>query len=262
MPLNYGDDVVIMLDDGSTYLIKLSENSQLGTHKGNIKHSELLSKDFGDVFELNGTLVYILEPTIVDYIFKMKRRTQIVYPKDSGFVLLMLDIKEGDRVIDAGVGSGAMCGLLARYVGNTGKVFAYEKREDFIELAKKNLERWGLLNRVEFRHRDISEGFDEENVDAFFLDVPDPIPHIENVWKVLKGSGRLAVLCPTTNQVQDVIKKMQQTGFARIEVWENLFRQYKPNPKRLRPFDRMVAHTAYLVFGIKINQEEKGVDSK
>jgi tRNA (adenine57-N1/adenine58-N1)-methyltransferase len=70
------------------------------------------------------------------------------------------------------------------------------------------------------------------------------------------------VLCPTTNQVQDVIKKMQQTGFARIEVWENLFRQYKPNPKRLRPFDRMVAHTAYLVFGIKINQEEKGVDSK
>lgn len=258
MALKYGDDVILMLEDGSTYLIKLKEDSQLGTHRGNIRHSDLIGKNYGDVVDVDKTRVYILKPTMVDYIFKMKRKTQIVYPKDSGFILLMLDIKEGDRVIDAGVGSGAMCGLLARYVGESGKVFAYERREEFMEIAKKNIERWGLMDRVKFKLKDIGEGFDEENIDAFFLDVPDSAPYIESVWKVLKGSGRLAVLCPTTNQVQSVVERMNEVGFIRIEVWENLFRQYKPNPKRLRPFDKMVAHTAYLVFGMKINQEGKG----
>jgi len=254
MSLKPGDDVIVMLEDGSTYLINLKTDAKFGTHIGNIEHSDLIGKSFGDTFNIGEKIAYILEPTMVDYIFKMKRRTQIVYPKDSGFALLMLDIKEGDRVIDAGVGSGAMCGLLARYVGKSGKVFAYEKREEFAELARKNLERWGVADRVEIKVRDIAEGFDEENVDAFFLDVPDPVPHIENVWKVLKGSGRIAVLCPTTNQVQNVIEKMNKIGFVRIEVWESLYRQYKTNPKRLRPFDRMVAHTAYLVFGIKVKQ--------
>ncbi|AEH50976.1 tRNA (adenine-N(1)-)-methyltransferase [Pseudothermotoga thermarum DSM 5069] len=239
-----------VFEDESEFIFTV-DGKQIGTHKGIIKTEELVDKPFGGTFHTHtGQKFVALRPRFVDEIYHMKRKTQIVYPKDMGFILLMLDVKEGDKVIDAGVGSGAMCAALARAVGSCGKVFAYEKREEFLKLAEENLRKWGLLDRVVLKLKDISEGFDEV-VDAIFLDVPDPWNYIRQCYDSLIGSGNLAIVCPTTNQVQQVVDELQKNGFFQIEIWESLFRQYKTNPERLRPFDRMVAHTAYMIFARK-----------
>jgi len=151
-----------------------------------------------------------------------------------------------------------MCGALARSVGNMGRVFAYERRKDFYDIAKSNLEKWGLLDRVELKLKDISEGFDEK-VNAIFLDVPDPWNYISNCSKALLGSGNLAIVCPTTNQVQKVIEAIESENFIMVEIWESLFRKYKPVSERLRPFDRMVAHTAYMIFARKAEKRREEI---
>ncbi|ABR30099.1 SAM-dependent methyltransferase [Thermosipho melanesiensis] len=259
-----GDKVLLYGEDGSKIIITVEKGKKKGTHLGHVNMDDLIGKEYGDLifFGKKQRAFYILPPTFIDLIFNMKRRTQIIYPKDASYILFKLDVKPGSEVIDTGVGSGAMCGAFARVVGKEGKVYGYERREDFYNLAKKNLENWGLNDFVELKLRDISQGFDETNVDALLLDVPDPDNYIEKCWQALKGGGKIGIICPTTNQVQQVLEKLYDYPFIDVEVWENLMRRFKPNPERLRPFDRMVAHTTYLVFATKVLRKIGGVSDE
>ncbi|MEN3183686.1 MAG: tRNA (adenine-N1)-methyltransferase [Atribacterota bacterium] len=253
MPIERDDRVYIWLEDGRDYLVRVVPGKSLGTHLGNLELSELLGKEFGEyVLTSKGKRAFLLQPGVVENIFHMRRKTQVVYPKDLGYILLMLDVKEGDRVIDVGLGSGAMCGALARLVGEKGRVYAYERREDFIPLAEENLREWGVLGRVTIRLRDIAEGFLERDVDALFLDVPEPWKYLKQCWEALRGGGRLAVVSPTAGQVMEVLRGLEALPFVDTQVWESLFREYKPNPVTFRPFDRMVAHTTYMIFARKV----------
>jgi tRNA (adenine57-N1/adenine58-N1)-methyltransferase len=129
-------------------------------------------------------------------------------------------------------------------------------------LARKNLERAGLADRVDFKLRDIQAGFDEHDVDAFFLDVPNPYDYIPQVRAALKPGGFFCGLVPTVNQVSKLIQALRRHKFAFLEVCEVLLRYYKPEPTRLRPTDRMVAHTGFLIFGRRIepSDDPRGVD--
>ncbi|MGC8901966.1 MAG: tRNA (adenine-N1)-methyltransferase [Fervidobacterium sp.] len=251
-----GDRVVLYGEDGKKFIIRVEEGGKKGTHLGVIEFNEIIGKEFGDIVMIGKTKksYYILPPTYIDDIFSMKRKTQIIYPKDSSYILMKLDIKPGSKVIDTGVGSGAMCAAMARLVGENGKVYAYERREDFYNLALNNLNEWGLAGRVELILKDISIGFDHSNVDALLLDVPDPENYVHLCWEALAGGGRLGIICPTTNQVSMVLERLYEYPFIDVEVWESLMRQYKPYPNRLRPVDRMVAHTTFMVFARKVNK--------
>lgn len=163
-----GDRVLVLTDDNSRYLITLKEGSIFGTHLGNILHEEIIGKEYGDLIKIGRNTAYLLKPGIVDHIFNLNRRTQIVYPKDMGFIILMLDIKEGDLVVECGSGSGSMTSAFARYVGSNGKVVSYERREEFMERARDNVNQLGVGDRVEFKLKDIEEGIDEKEADAFF----------------------------------------------------------------------------------------------
>ena len=263
MPIKEGERVYLRLEDGKNYLLKVEKGKFFSTHLGNIYFDHIIGKEFGEeVYTSQGKKVYLLQPGIVENIFHMKRRTQIVYPKDLGFILLMLDIKENDRVIDVGLGSGAMCGALARLVGERGKVYAYEKREEFIAIARHNLSQWGWEDRVVIKQRDIKDGFEEKDVDALFLDVPNPWDYLKECWRALKGGGRLAIVSPTAGQVMEVLRGLEALPFEDTEVWENLFRQYKTNPSAFRPVDRMVAHTTYMIFSRKVSPPDWEVDLK
>ena len=123
-------------------------------------------------------------------------------------------------------------------------------------LAKKNVERVGLSSRVDFKLRDIQQGFDETDGDAFFLDVPNPWDYIAQVRAALKPGAFLCSLVPTFNQVEDLLLGLRRGKFAFIEVCEILLRYYKPEPARMRPTDRMVAHTGFLIFARKIEPSE------
>lgn len=253
MPIEKDNRVYIVLEDGKDYLVRVTPGKTLGTHLGNLELSELLGKEFGEyVCTSKRKKAFLLQPGVVENIFHMRRKTQIVYPKDLGYILLMLDVKEGDRVIDVGLGSGAMCGALARLVGASGRVYAYERRGDCIVLAQENLKEWGVIDRVTIHLQDIEEGFVERDVDALFLDVPEPWKYLKQCWDALRGGGRLAIVSPTAGQVIEVLRGLGALPFVTVQVWESLFREYKPNPLAFRPFDRMVAHTTYMIFARKV----------
>jgi tRNA (adenine57-N1/adenine58-N1)-methyltransferase len=167
-----------------------------------------------------------------------------------------MGIGPGRKVLEAGTGSGSMTTALAYAVGAEGRVVSYEVKPDVQNLARKNLTRFGLESRVDFKLGDIAEGFDETDADSFFLDVPNPYDYTSQVRNALKPGGFLCCLVPTMNQVEKTLVALRQTKFAFIEVCELLLRFYQAEPNRIRPTDRMVAHTGYLIFARKIEPDE------
>jgi tRNA (adenine57-N1/adenine58-N1)-methyltransferase len=257
------DDLVLLIgQDRKQFVVRLREGGQLQTHRGCINHDDLLGRPLGR--EIHSHLGYpfvILEPNTFDLIQQLKRTTQIMYPKDIGYTLLRLNVMPGSRVIEAGTGSGGLTLALARAIGPAGRLYSYEARADILRLAEKNLEALGLAEFVEFKQRDIAEGFDERDVDALFLDVRRPWAYLTQVSDALKDSGFFGAILPTTNQVTELVRVMEERRvFGHIEVEEVLVRPYKAVPARLRPMDRMVAHTGFLVFARKVQREVSEAD--
>jgi tRNA (adenine57-N1/adenine58-N1)-methyltransferase len=235
------------------FIITLQAGAKFETHRGVLLHDELIGKPWGSqVFSHLGAPFFLLQPSLADLLVDLPRTTQILYPKDIGFILVTMGVGPGQKVLEAGTGSGSMTTALAYMVGSEGRVVSYEVRPDMQNLARKNLTRFGLASRVDFKLRDIEQGFDETDADSFFLDVPNPYDYIAQVRAALKPGGFLCCLIPTFNQVEKTLLAMRQHRFAFIEVCEILLRYYKPEPSRIRPTDRMVAHTGFLVFGRRI----------
>ncbi|MDO9349371.1 MAG: tRNA (adenine-N1)-methyltransferase [Anaerolineales bacterium] len=239
------------------FIFPLIPGGTFHTHRGILNHDELIGKPWGSqVFSHQGAPFFILQPSLADLLVDLKRNTQIMYPKDIGFILTSMSIGPGQTVMEAGTGSGSMTIALAYAVGPQGRVVSYERRPDFQKLAQKNLARLGLEERVALVLGDIAAGFAETNADAFFLDVPNPWDYIAQVRAALKPGGFFCNLVPTFNQVETLLYALRREHFAFIEVCEILLRYYKAEPSRLRPTDRMVAHTGFLIFGRRIEPNE------
>lgn len=243
------------------FILTLEAGAKFETHRGILQHNDLIGKAWGtQVFSHLGAPFFLLQPSLADLLTNLPRTTQIMYPKDIGFILVTMGVGPGQKVMEAGSGSGSMTTALAYAIGDTGRVISYEVKPDTQNLARKNLNRFGLASRVDFKLRDIAEGFDETDADSFFLDVPNPYDYIAQVRAALKPGGFLCCLMPTFNQVEKVLQALRQNNFAFIEVCEVLLRYYKPEPSRLRPTDRMIAHTGFLSFARKIepNADPRG----
>jgi len=235
------------------FIFILKPGGDFQSHRGVLKHDDLIGKPWGSqVFSHTGAPFFLLQPSMADLLNDLPRNTQILYPKDIGYILIQMGISEGQTVMEAGTGSGSMTIAMASAVGPQGRVISYEVKPDTQNLARKNLERVGLASRVDFKLRDIQEGFDETEADAFFLDVQNPYDYIPQVRAAIKPGGFFGTLLPTFNQVEKVLHALRVNHFAFVEVCELLLRYYKTNPSRLRPADRMVAHTGFLVFARKI----------
>lgn len=239
------------------FILSLQAGAKFETHRGILQHDDLIGKPWGtQVFSHIGAPFFLLQPSLADLINELPRTTQILYPKDIGFILITMGVGPGQTVMEAGTGSGSMTTALAYSVGPTGRVISYEVKQDVQNLARKNLARFGLEARVDFKLRDIQKGFDESEADAFFLDVPNPYDYTAQVRAALKPGGYLCCLIPTFNQVEKTLRALRHTHFAFVEVCELLLRYYKPEPARIRPTDRMVAHTGFLLFGRRIEPGE------
>ena len=203
-----------------------------------------------------GKTYLMVQPNLHDLLLNIRRAGTIMYPKDMGFILINMNIIQGVSVIEAGTGSGALTIMLALTVGPEGHVYSYDNRDDMQILAQRNLDTLGLSDRVTFKCQDIAYGFDQIGVDALFLDLPNPEDYIPVVRATLRPGGFFGSLLPTTNQVSRLLEALQAQDFAFIEVCEILLRYYKPVPARLRPDDRLVAHTGFLVFARPIIPEK------
>ena len=250
MKTAHPDDLALLVGrDRKSFIVRLSPGSQLHTHRGVVGHDDLIGAPWGAQLSTHlGHPLLLLRPSTDDLVRGLKRNTQIVYPKDAGYILMKMRIAPGFRVVEAGTGSGGLTLVLAQAVSPTGRVYSYEARPEMQELARSNLEQLGLSQFVEFKLRQIAEGFDECDADGLFLDVPAPWDYLEQAHAALGGGGFFGSILPTTNQVSHLIDALERSNFGLVEVEELLLRPYKAVPARLRPMDRMVAHTGYLIF--------------
>jgi len=255
---------LLIAPDDKRYLVRLTPSQQLHTHHGFIPHNAMIGQPFGSVVKTQlGYSYQLFQPSTFDLVTRIKRSSQIIYPKEIGYILLKMNIVPGSRVVEAGTGSGGLTLALSRFVRPNGRIYTYEERDDMIEMARKNLEKIGALDVVEMKQRDIRDGFDERGVDALFLDVREPWLFLAQAHAALKSGGFFGSLVPTTNQLTEILQEMERLGnWADIEVVEILMRHYKPNADRLRPEDRMIAHTGYLLFARTIAKEVLTKDTK
>jgi tRNA (adenine57-N1/adenine58-N1)-methyltransferase catalytic subunit len=248
-PSKAGDLVLLAGPRQKNFLFRLTPGERVQTHRGILQHDDLIGLPYGtQVFSHLKRAFVLLRPSLSDLLLETKRSTQIMYPKDVGFTLVTMGIGPGQHVVEAGTGSGALTTALAFAVGPQGKVTTYEARPEMQRLAQKNLERVGFTDRVAFKLRNIAEGFDEQGVDALFLDVPNPYDYLSQVRAALKSGGHFGTILPSTNQIIKLMTALYREKFAFVEICEILLRYYQTHPERLRPTDRMVAHTGYLIF--------------
>ena len=243
------DDLVLLLTGGGKrHLLRLQPGRLFHSNLGKIQHDELIDLPYGTtVYSHLGHSMLLLEPSLDDLMTRIKRNTQIIFPKDAAMVLRRLNLRAGSRVIEAGTGSGALTIALAWAVAPSGRVYSYEIREDHLQVARSNLEKIGLLKNVELHSASILEGFEQNNVDALVLDLRTPWVFLEQAHHALRPGGFFVALVPTTNQVSELLQGLEKTGFADISVEEVLVRAYKPVPDRLRPDDTMVGHTVFVI---------------
>jgi tRNA (adenine57-N1/adenine58-N1)-methyltransferase len=244
-----GDLIELVGLNHKHYIFTLKEGRKLQTHRGFLEHNDLIGLPWGSQVETHlGNPYYLLQPALADILQDLPRATQILYPKDIGFILISMGIGPGMHVLEAGTGSGALTSAFAYAVSRNGKITSYERKAEAQNTAIKNLKRLGLADWVDFKVRDIEEGFDETNVDALFLDLPNPHEYMHHVRKALKPGGFFGCIMPTTNQVSRLISSLRAYQFVFIEVCEIMLRYYRAEPDRLRPADRMIGHTGFLIF--------------
>ncbi len=242
--------ILVYRDWRRRWLIRPKDTPKLHTHLGILDVSALVGKGYGiTVTTTLGDALIILKPTIEDLVMKMTRKTQVVYPKDLGLIVVKLGIHSGSRVIETGTGTGATTALMAYLVQPGGMVYTYDIRPEFQEVARKNVEKLSLSKFVTFRVGDSRLGFKERGMDAGVLDVGDPWEVISSMRKSLKPAAPMAAITPTTNQAEKLVARMIEEAFVSIETVEILMRHLEARVGMTRPSSIMVGHTAYLTFG-------------
>ncbi|MGL6298627.1 MAG: tRNA (adenine-N1)-methyltransferase [Methanobacteriaceae archaeon] len=196
----------------------------------------------------------IIKPNVNDFIDLMERRCSILVKKDIGTVIAECGIGSGSSVVDAGTGAAAIALHFANVVGETGNVVSYEIREDFAEVAKRNIVNFANfgLNNITIKNKDVKEGIEENNLDLIFLDLPKPYEVLESAYESLATGGHIAIYAPYIEQVQISYKVAKKIGFNDIKIIETLKRELEVRTQGTRPKTRMVGHTGYLLFARKL----------
>lgn len=247
--IEYGSLVVYVTPKGRRYIKRLEQGQDWHSTDGTLLASDVAAADFGSVCRTNSNVpVRIEEATLADRLQGIKRQTQIVYSKDIAHICLKLGAGPGRTIIEAGCGSGGLTLGFSWFCGPSGKVVSHDAREEFVRLARRNLDWAGLGGNVELHHRDIAGGFAASGADALFLDVRTPWDYLGQAVLAVRPGAMFGFLLPTAGQVSELLLGLERGPFAEIEVCEILVRHWKPLADRLRPEDRMTAHTGFLVF--------------
>ncbi|MBF6183754.1 MULTISPECIES: tRNA (adenine-N1)-methyltransferase [Nocardia] len=249
-PFAIGDRVQLTDAKGRLHTVILEPGKEFHTHRGAIKHDDLIGADEGSVVNsTNGTPYLALRPLLVDYVLSMPRGAAVIYPKDAAQIVHEGDIFPGARVLEAGAGSGALTCSLLRAVGPEGEVLSWEIREDHAEHAVRNVERffgerpanWSLTVG------DVAE-YTGEPVDRVVLDMLAPWDALPTVAGALVPGGVLIVYVATVTQLSKVVEALrEQECWTEPRSWESMVRPWHVVGLAVRPEHRMQAHTAFLV---------------
>ena len=250
--ISEGDSVILVLEPRRTYMVKVETGKTFHTHKGYVKLDELIGKDFGATFQSSlGAQFVALKPFLTDYIMKSSRNTQITYPKDAALIVMFSGIGPGSRVVESGTGTGALTTALAHYVKPDGRVFTYEVRSEFQKNAEKNLRRSNLLDYVELKSGDVTQGIEERDLDAVVLDLATPWLVVPQAYDALKPSGTIVSFSPTIDQVVRTTEALREDNFKLVETVECIMRAMQVERGKTRPQTLMTGHTGYITYARK-----------
>ncbi len=253
-PFQAGEDVLLVSPKGEEHLVTLAHGKVFGTHKGNLLHDDIVGKEDGcRAWTAMGSEYRVFRPTYIQYVMNQKRNAQIIYPKDTGPILLWADVFPGATVIEAGIGWGALTIKLLEAVGPEGKVVSYEIRDDFAESGARTVRRYlGETENHEIKVRDISQGIDERGVDRVVLDLPEPWNVVPHALSALLPGGILLSYLPSTTQVKQLCDRFVEVGgFADPETFEVILRPWHVKGMSVRPVQWMFSHSAFLVVARK-----------
>jgi tRNA (adenine57-N1/adenine58-N1)-methyltransferase len=241
----------MLLDSrGRRYLIRLVAGGEFHYHAGVVPHDLVIGSEEGStIHSTQGAGLVALRPRLADFVLKMPRGAQVIYPKDLGAILMWADVAPGTRVLEAGTGSGALTMALARATGPEGAVVSYELRDDFHATARENLETFfgKVPPWVDLRRGDVREvAATGESFDRLVLDLPEPAAVLATAGETLHAGGILCSYLPTTNQVQELVGALHQHRYGQVETFEVLHRSWHVAPRSVRPDHRMVGHTGFL----------------
>ncbi len=247
-PLAPGDRVLLIDTKQRRHLVTLAEGGAFHSHAGVLDHSQLIGEEEGVTVRtsMNARMVAV-RPTLAEYILKMPRGAQVIYPKDLGPILMLADIFPGARVLESGVGSGALTMTLLRAIGPEGHVHGYELRDDFADRARRNVE--GFLGPdlpLTIDVRDVYDGIDLTELDRILLDLPEPWRVVKHAEAALRPGGILLSYLPTIGQVMRLREELAGSSFGMAESLEVLQRGWNVDGQSVRPDHRMVAHTGFL----------------
>lgn len=256
MPIEVGESVLLIDGKGRRYLVKLQVGQTFQYHRGVLAHEEILAAgDGGEVIASGGGRLRVLRPRLADFILKMQRGAQVVYPKDIGQILVWADIAPGMTILEAGTGSAALTTALARAVGPSGRVVSVEAREDHQATALKTLKRWfgDVPDHVELRLGTVEEVIVDTDADRVILDLPEPWHAAEIAATSLAAGSLLCSYLPTVPQIQTLVETMRSSrAWAEIEVIETLHRTWNVEGRSVRPDHQMVGHTGFLAVARRV----------
>ncbi len=249
-----GASVLLVDESGKKFVIRAAkrmiEIGGLGVIDGNV----LCGLSYGDELAVGQRKFVVLSPSVRDLIGIIERRAQIMIPKDSFLVPMYLDIGSGSKVIEGGVGSGGLTIVLLKAVAPNGKVISYDNRKDHSDQARRNVGLTELEGCWELKLDDICTAELEKEVDAVAIDIPNPWDAIENVKKALRVGGHLCCYVPNANQLEELVRKMRDSGFEDVFSFETIQREMIVHDGGVRPSFDMLGHTGYLTFGRKMSK--------
>jgi tRNA (adenine57-N1/adenine58-N1)-methyltransferase len=238
----------------------LRKGETFHSDRGWVAHDTMIGQADGSwVRTSKGTRYVVLRPTLAEYVLDMPRGAQVIYPKDLAMVMFWADIHPGARVLEAGMGSGALTLALLRAVGPEGRVISYEQREDFARRALANIHlRMGEVTNLAVRLRPVEEGLgEEEPVDRAVFDLPEPWRLVEPVTRVLRSGGIFLSYVPTIIQSHQLSEALRRhPGYTLVETFETLMRPWNIDGTSVRPFHRMVAHTGFITVARRVVPED------
>ncbi|MFE0465296.1 tRNA (adenine-N1)-methyltransferase [Kitasatospora sp. NPDC058965] len=250
-PFKVGDQVQLTDPKGRHYTFTLEAGKNFHTHKGAFPHDELIGAPEGTVVRTTGNVPYLaLRPLLPDYVLSMPRGAAVIYPKDAGQILAMADIFAGARVVEAGVGSGALSTYLLRAVGDTGMLASYERRQDFADIARGNVERYfgGQHPAWKLTVGDLQDNLVETDVDRVVLDMLAPWECLDVAAKALVPGGLLCCYVATTTQMSRTVEALREHGcYTEPQAWETMVRTWHLEGLAVRPDHRMIGHTGFLL---------------
>lgn len=246
--------VLFFYNDSKKWLQKIDKKQSLHTHVGVIKHADAIGKEYGSRLRTNkDKYVYLLEPTIHDFVMRSQHGTQIVYPKDLGYIAARSGVQSGQTIVEIGTGSGALTTFLASIVKPRGHVYTFDVAPEFMEIAKKNITRAGMMKYVTMHEMDlkVTKKMPLTEADMVVVDLGDPWTVVPQVRKMLKGSGAMIAICPTMNQLEKLTSSLIENEFTDIECSEHILRTIDAREGKTRHSFYGIGHTTYIAFARK-----------